>query len=189
VKLLGLIPARGGSKRLPNKNLADLGGKSLLAWTIEAAKASFLLNLIAVSTNDMMIGMEATALGCIVINRPDDLAQADTPTLPVIQHALSVFPRFDAVMLLQPTSPLRTAKDIQRALTWLGQHDSLVSVGPDGQPNGAIYITRVKTLMDGGPIYCAESRIFAMPSARSVDIDTQADLDLARRFVDKGIYA
>ena len=183
MKLLGLIPARGGSKRLPGKNLADLGGKSLLAWTIEAAMASFVIDIVAVSTDEMRIGMEAAALGCFVINRPNDLALDDTPTLPVIQHALGVFPAVDAVILLQPTSPLRTAIDIQRAIKWLGHHDSLFSCGPDGKPNGAIYITRTKQLLRGGPIYSVNSRRYEMPAERSIDIDTQDDLDKARQMV------
>ncbi len=189
MKLLGLIPARGGSKRLSRKNIADLCGKSLLAWTIDAAMASFIIDLIVVSTDDMQIGMEAAALECFVINRPNDLAQDDTPMLPVVQHALGVFPAVDAVVLLQPTSPLRTAQDIQRAVKWLGHHDSLFSCRANGKPNGAIYITRTKILLRGGPIYSVNSRRYEMPDERSIDIDTQADLDMARKMVGDGVNA
>lgn len=181
MKLLGLIPARGGSRRLIGKNLIDLAGKPLLVWTIEAALRSFMLDVVAVSTDDVRIKECALAHDCVVIDRPLERAQGEQGSmLRTVNHALDAMPDFDAVVLLQPTSPLRTPADIQRAIKGLGDDDSLVSVRPDGQPNGAIYITRAAALRRGEQIYSDHSVRYRMPFDRSVDIDTDTDLQRAR---------
>lgn len=136
MKVLGVITARGGSKGLPGKNLKLLGGKPLIAYTIEAASASHALDRAILSTEDTAIAEAARALGCDVpFMRPAELAQDDTPHLPVIQHAVRWMDehagyRPDAVMILQPTSPLRAAADIRAAVTLLEQSgaDSALSV-------------------------------------------------------------
>ena len=128
--------ARGGSKSFPRKNLAPLAGRPLIAWTIEAALRCRAVDRVVVSTDDDEIAAVARAQGAEVpFLRPPELAQDDTPTMPVIVHALrwleteqGYLP--DAVVLLQPTSPLRTADDITDAVALAHQHsaDSVVSV-------------------------------------------------------------
>ncbi len=136
MKVLGIITARGGSKGIPGKNLKLLAGKPLLAYTIETARASRALDRVILSTEDEAIAAAARDLGCDVpFMRPTDLAQDDTPHLPVIQHATRWMQERagytpDAVMILQPTSPLRTADDIAAAVHLLETSgaDSVLSV-------------------------------------------------------------
>lgn len=113
-KVLGLIPARGGSKGLPGKNIADLGGKPLITWTIDAAKQSRYLDRLVLSSDDEDIIKVARDAGCDVpFVRPAELARDDTPSTPVILHAFdAVAEDFDILALLQPTSPLRLPEDI-----------------------------------------------------------------------------
>ncbi|MBN1324549.1 MAG: acylneuraminate cytidylyltransferase family protein [Methanotrichaceae archaeon] len=132
--ILAVIPARGGSKGLPGKNIALLKGRPLIAYTIEAAFASRYVSRIVVSTDDVKIGEASRDHGAEVLMRPSHLAGDETPTVSVLMHVLdqmgadSYLP--DIVVLLQPTSPLRSACDIDEALaTFLHcNSDSLVSV-------------------------------------------------------------
>ena len=129
MELLGLVPARGGSRGIPGKNLAPLAGKPLLAWTCEEALTSDRLTRVAVSTDAEEIAAVARRLGVEVIERPPDLADDDTPMLPVVAHALDATGA-EAVVLLQPTSPLRRAADIDAAVDLWRETgaDSVVSV-------------------------------------------------------------
>jgi CMP-N-acetylneuraminic acid synthetase len=135
--ILGLIPARGGSKGIPGKNLIPLAGKTLLAYTVEAGLASLGLTRLVLSTDDEAIAQAGRALGAEApFLRPAVLAQDDTPALPVIQHAVRFLEdqgwRADVVVYLQPTSPLRQARHIDSALELLlsQQADTVVSVMP-----------------------------------------------------------
>ena len=134
MNVLGVIPARGGSKGIPNKNLALLCGRPLLAYTADAAKASTTLTRTIVSTDDEQIAAGAKSLGLEVVMRPAALAADDTPMLPVLQHAIEAMRasgfNTDIVVLLQPTSPLRRAEHIDAAVVWLQRTrgDSIVSV-------------------------------------------------------------
>ena len=136
MKVLGVITARGGSKGIPGKNLKLLAGKPLLAYTIDTARRSGALDRVILSTEDEAIATAGRDLGCDVpFIRPMDLAQDDTPHLPVVQHATRwmqerINYQPDAVMVLQPTSPLRTAEDIVAAVALLDTSgaDSVLSV-------------------------------------------------------------
>jgi len=115
--VLALIPARGGSKGLPGKNIRPLHGKPLIGWSIEAARASRHVTRVVVSSDDEAILAVARAGGAETpFVRPKSLAQDDTPGIDVVLHALDILPGFDWVVLLQPTSPLRTAGDIDAAI-------------------------------------------------------------------------
>jgi len=121
MKILGLIPARGGSKGIPRKNIKPLGGKPLIAYSIEAGLKSRYLDKVLVSTDDEEIAQVARQYGADVpFIRPAELARDDTPTLPVIQHALRFLAdkgeTYDAVCLLQPSSPFRTPAFIDAAI-------------------------------------------------------------------------
>jgi CMP-N-acetylneuraminic acid synthetase len=135
VNVLGVVPARGGSKGIPNKNLAMLAGRPLLAYTADAVQQSRRLTRCIVSTDDEGIAEAAKALGLEVpFLRPSELACDDTPMLPVLQQAVREVARkgsaVDAVVLLQPTSPLRRAMHIDAAIELLESTgaDSVVSV-------------------------------------------------------------
>jgi CMP-N,N'-diacetyllegionaminic acid synthase len=134
--VLGIITARGGSKGVPGKNLKLLAGRPLLAYTVDSARACQALDRVILSTEDEAIAAAGRSLGVEVpFIRPAELSRDDTPHLPVIQHAATWMRqhqdyRPDAVMVLQPTSPLRTAADIAAAIALLESSgaDSVVSV-------------------------------------------------------------
>ena len=139
MKILALIPARGGSKGIPRKNIKLLGGKPLIAWTIEAALASQLIDAVVVSTDDAEIACISRAYGAQVpFLRPQELARDDTPGILPALHALDQLPEFDVIVLLQPTSPLRTTSDIDHCIRLAQTHNarSVVSVvEPKNHPN------------------------------------------------------
>ena len=159
LKTLALIPARGGSKGIPRKNIKPIAGKPLIAWAIEAAFRSQLLQAVVVSTEDERIAEVARQWGAQVpFLRPPDLAQDDTPGIDPVLHALEQLPEFDAVLLLQPTSPLRTTEDIDTCIR-LAQHTQASSVVSVSEPETHPYWTyrlgtdqRLQTLIDVPPI-------------------------------------
>ena len=118
--VLALLTARGGSKGLPGKNLKSVAGKPLIAWTIEAAKAADSVTRVVLSTDDEDIAVAARQLDCEVpFLRPAELASDTATSLDVVRHALEMLPAYDYVLLLQPTSPLRSSADIDAAVATL----------------------------------------------------------------------
>jgi N-acylneuraminate cytidylyltransferase len=117
-KILAVIPARGGSKGLPRKNILVLAGKPLIVWTIEAAKKSTMIDRFVLSSDDSEIIDVAKRWGCEVpFIRPKELSQDDTPGVDPVLHALEMLcENYDYVVLLQPTSPLRKAEDIDACI-------------------------------------------------------------------------
>lgn len=115
--VLAVIPARGGSKGVPGKNIRELAGKPLIAWTIEAAKKSRYIDRLVLSSDDENIIRVAEMWGCEApFVRPAELARDETPGVVPLLHALDMLPGYDYVVLLQPTSPLRLASDIDACL-------------------------------------------------------------------------
>jgi CMP-N-acetylneuraminic acid synthetase len=134
-EILGVIPARGGSKGIPRKNLAPLGGRPLIAYTCDAARGSRTLTRVVASTDDEEVAAVARRLGIEVpFLRPSALAADETPMLDVLLHLVSALARDgycpEAIVLLQPTSPLRQAAHIDAAVDLLLESgaDSVVSV-------------------------------------------------------------
>jgi CMP-N-acetylneuraminic acid synthetase len=129
--IIGVIPARGGSKSVPRKNLAPLNGKPMMVHTIEAAQNSKLLTHYVVSSEDAEIIKVAQQYGAPApFVRPAEFATDEAPSLPVVQHAVRYYEetegiKFDYVVLLQATSPLRTGADIDAAL------EKLIATGAD----------------------------------------------------------
>ncbi|MCW7536791.1 acylneuraminate cytidylyltransferase family protein [Aquabacterium sp. A7-Y] len=113
---LALIPARGGSKGIPRKNIRLIAGKPLIAWTIEAALSSKLIDRCVVSTEDAEIAEVAKQFGAEVLTRPAELATDVASTDDVMQHALAAFPETSIIVLLQCTSPIRDRDLIDRAV-------------------------------------------------------------------------
>ena len=205
---MGLIPARGGSKGIPRKNLAPVGGKPLLAWTVDAARAAGELTDVVVSTDDDEI---AAAAGVEVLRRPPELAADETPMLDVVRHAIGELSP-DVVVILQPTSPLRRAEHVDACVRLLLESgaDSVVSVvevphrfAPeslmdvvDGRvvPRGGARSRQEKTRVYarngpavlairvaslGDDLYGGDCRPFVMDERDSLDVDTEFDLELA----------
>jgi len=136
LNILGVIPARGGSRGVPRKNIRPLAGKPLIAWTIEAAGQSRLLTRTVVSTEDGEIARVARESGADVpFMRPPALAADDAKTLPSLVHALQTVEaadprRYDYVLTLQPTSPFRTGEDI----------DAIIRLMEPGRPASAVSV-------------------------------------------------
>ncbi len=118
LSVLGLITARGGSQGVHRKNLREVGGKSLIARSVEAARAASCLDRVVLSSDDPEIIQAAILLGCEVpFVRPAELATAEAGSMDVVRHALETLPeRYDFIVLLQPTSPFRTGADIDGAV-------------------------------------------------------------------------
>lgn len=213
-RILAIIPARGGSRGLPRKNILPLLGKPLIAWTIDAAReAGDVITKTVVSTEDAEIAAVSRAHGADVVDRPAELAQDQTATPPVLAHVLEELARhgetYDIVVLLQPTSPLRTAAHIREAVTrFLADScDTLMSVAPmheryfTVQPDGSLLPAQAMSgrrqdrqplWIENGALYVArasdvrEGHLFGeklsflkMPREESVDIDDRSDLLIA----------
>jgi CMP-N-acetylneuraminic acid synthetase len=136
MNVLGLIPARGGSKAIPRKNIVDLAGKPLLGYTCQAALECHTLTRVILNTDDEEIAAVGRSYGVAApFLRPESLAADETPILPVIQHTLAWLVEqagfeTDIVVLLQPTSPLRKAEHIDEAVQLMldSEADTVVSV-------------------------------------------------------------
>ena len=136
LKILGIIPARGGSKRLARKNLRLLAGKPLVAWTIEAARAARRLSRLVVSSDDAEVLEVAAGYDAnLPLARPGDISGDQSPAIDFVRHALSVLEAggqgsFDAVVIMQPSSPLTLPADIDATIDLLIRSgaDSAVSV-------------------------------------------------------------
>jgi N-acylneuraminate cytidylyltransferase len=130
-KILALIPARGGSKGIKNKNIRLLAGKPLIGWTIESALKSAFIDRLIVSTDSQEIADIAIEYGAEVpFLRGANLAQDDTKTIDVVLDVLKHYPNYEWLLLLQPTSPLRSTEDIDDAIRFCikNQASSCVSV-------------------------------------------------------------
>jgi len=116
---LAIIPARGGSKRLPRKNILDLNGKPLIAYSIEASLNSKYIDKVIVSSDDNEILDIAKKYGARTIKRPNYLATDTATSFDVIKHTIENSEKYDYIILLQPTSPLRNSKHIDKAIELL----------------------------------------------------------------------
>ena len=205
-RALGLIPARAGSERLKGKNTRPFAGRPLIDWTLDAALGSGLLDAVAVTTDDPAVAALASARGVAVIDRPVELAGSDALIHDAIAHALGVVGHdWDYLVLLQPTSPLRTAADIDGALTLCHARSAPAVVGVSSLPkppafhrrltggvigpaggldglvvvNGAIYVGRPDRLLTDRRFDIPGALAWEMPADRSWDIDTAAEFAAA----------
>ena len=206
-RVLGVIPARGGSKRVPGKNVRKVRGKPLIAWAIEEAQKSRHIDRLVLSSDDPAIIEAAKACGCEVpFVRPAALAQDDTPGVAPVLHALAMLPGYDLVVLLQATSPLRRAEDIdgciercaasngacvsvakvEKSPYWMYFLDERGCMVPilGGETaardvyilNGAVYVARTDWLKKTQTFVTPETLAYVMPAGRSLDVDTELDL-------------
>lgn len=130
-KVLAIIPARGGSKRLPGKNILPIAGKPMIYWTIEAAKKSKYIDRIVVSSDDVDILSHSISSGIEGLRRPKELATDGASSIAVVEHVVKTLDElFHYMILLQPTSPLRNAEHVNQACELLVKldADAVVSV-------------------------------------------------------------
>jgi CMP-N-acetylneuraminic acid synthetase len=159
VKVLAVVPARGGSKGIPLKNLQPLAGRPLITYTIEEARKSRCVDRLVVSTDHEDIAKVARAAGAQVIVRPPELATDEAPTELALLHVLDALNAAesydpDAVLTLEPTSPLRTTRLIDRcveALMSIDEGDSVISVTETRECFGEIVDGRFDYLVKGQP--------------------------------------
>lgn len=213
-KILGIVPARAGSTRLPGKNTRNIAGKPLITWTMEAGlNAQSIDRLMLSSDDDAAIGI-ARLLGCEVpFRRPPHLSTSEASSVDVVLHLLDETrveeEGFEWIVLLQPTSPLRTAADIDAAVDLCRQAEvgSCISVSrlpkpagffgcakdgrfsmdvfpaaPDAQPflvNGAIYLTSIAELRRSRRFSGPQSAMYFMDYERSIDIDEPFEFTMA----------
>ena len=152
MRLLALIPARGGSKRLPGKNLLPLGGKPLIAWSIDVVRGLPAVCAILVSTDDETIAAVAAGSGAIVPwLRPAELATDTAGSVDVALHALDWYEAehgtVDGLLLLQPTSPLRERSTVERGIALFGEHGGRAVIGVAPVSTHPLWALR---LVDGG---------------------------------------
>ena len=201
---LALIPARGGSKGIPRKNIRMIGGKPLIAWTIEAALSSKLIDRCVVSTEDTEIAEVAKQFGAEVLDRPIELATDVASTDDVMQHALEAFPETSIVVLLQCTSPIRDHDLIDRAIQrFIGTDADSLATGFTCKykeygtkstrrqdyagffyDDGNIYINRADMVRRGDRFGQKLERM-EIDREQSIDIDEPFDFWLAEKILER----
>lgn len=215
-RVLAIIPARGGSKGVPRKNIRMVAGKPLIGWTIEEARKSKYIDRLILSSDDEEIIEVAKSWGCEVpFVRPDELARDDTPGIDPVLHAMDMLPGYEIAVLLQATSPLRSVEDIDGCIEHcvVGGANACVSVTVAEQSpywmytlgtgggmnrlifrekaftrrqdlptvytlNGAVYVAYCDWLRRNRTFLTDETLGFVMPQERSLDIDTELDLQI-----------
>tara|TARA_Y100001970_G_scaffold157466_1_gene192603 strand:- start:3106 stop:3753 length:648 start_codon:yes stop_codon:yes gene_type:complete len=207
-KSLTVIPARGGSKGIPKKNIVDINGKPLIAYAIEASIKSK-SDETWVSTENDEISEIAKKYGAKVLNRPENLATDDTSSESVLLHFIKEVDDFDILIFLQATCPLVKGSDINKALALMENHDSVISVSKFDQmlwmgskamydinnrqrrqnleqryvETGSIFMTTKEGLLRSKNRINGKVGFLEVPKWRSIDIDTFEDLELARKIM------
>jgi CMP-N,N'-diacetyllegionaminic acid synthase len=185
MRVVGLVPARGGSKGIPRKNARLLAGRPLLAYTAEAASRSRLLSRVILTTEDPELAELGRACGLEVpFLRPADLARDETPMLPVVEHALRWLEAqgdaVDAVCLLQPTHPLRRSEDIDACIELCDRTEAdavvtIMAVPPEFNPHWVYFRSETGELclatgetapisrrQDLPPAFCREGSVYVI---------------------------
>ena len=194
MKILGIIPARAGSKQIKNKNIYPICGEPLIEWTVRSVEKSSLENYRISTDMEYILRTYINAQA-----RPEQLCKDDTKTIDVIKYYADreAFVDFDAFMILQPTSPLRTHEDIDNAIKLFEESgaNSLYSGDYIGikhkdkvydkytsakhfQRNGAIFITK-RELIEKGQLWDNTAIEYEMPLSRSIDVDSMDDMNIA----------
>ena len=210
MKVVSVIPARGGSKGIPLKNIVELGGKPLISYTIESSKQSN-VDETWVSTDSSEIASVVSEYGVKVIERPEDISTDTSQSEEALLHAARDSD-FDVVVFIQPTSPLIKSEDINKGLEMMDEYDSVFSVTKehwiprwtmDVKPheweinnrpmrqdkpetyieNGAFYITKRKNLLESKLRYSGKIGVVEIPLSRSFQVDTIEDLELMEKLI------
>ena len=205
--ILGITPARGGSKGIPGKNIKKISGKPLIAWTIEAAKESKMLDRYVVSTEDEEIAAISREYGADVIERAPELATDEATTLSVLQHAIEKIP-CDSIVLLQATSPIRRGGLIDECIRDFidNEYDSLatgftckyIEYGKNNSrrqdiegffyDDGNIYVIKTD-LIERGERFGKKVGRKVISRWESIEIDDEFDFWLAEQTLRSGFIA
>jgi CMP-N-acetylneuraminic acid synthetase len=205
--ILGITPARGGSKGISGKNIKDISGIPLIAWTIESAKKSKLLGKYVVSTEDKEIAGMAKQYGAEILNRPMELATDEATTLSVLQHVIEKIP-CDSVVLLQATSPIRRDGLIDECIKEFidNEYDSLatgftckyIEYGKNNSrrqdiegffyDDGNIYVIRAD-LIERGESFGKKVGRKVISRWENIEIDDEFDFWLAEQALRSGFIA
>ncbi|WP_332656834.1 acylneuraminate cytidylyltransferase family protein [Brevundimonas sp.] len=215
-RILAVVPARGGSQRLIAKNTRPMAGRPMVAWTLEAARGSVLIDHLVVSTDDPAVAAVASDMGWPPpFLRPGHLSGPAASVIDAVEHALEqVGGRWDYVVLLQPTSPLRTAEDIDCAIRLCDETGApaVIGVSPLPKPpafygridaagrycpggvdlertavvNGAIYVGRPDILLRKRTFQCDGALAYPMPFERGWDVDTLAEFTVCEALLSVG---
>lgn len=201
--ILGVIPARGGSKGIPRKNIRPIAGKPLIAWTIEAAARSKCMDRFVVSTEDKEIKEISEKFGAEVVTRPQSLASDTASTLSVLEHILSKIPA-DIIVLLQPTSPVRSEGLIDRCIkesknknsdclatgfickfmeygTYVSRRQDLQGFFYD---DGNVYVIAA-SLIKSGKMFGGKSERIITTREENIEIDDEFDFWMAEQVLQK----
>jgi CMP-N,N'-diacetyllegionaminic acid synthase len=190
MRILALIPARGGSKRLPGKNLKNLGGAPLICWSISIGKAVSEICDVLVSTDNLGIAGIAFEHGALVPwLRPKHLATDDASTVDVAIHALdwyeSIHGAVDGLLVLQPTSPFRTVELIERSIeNFKKSHHSCVSLSKLDTPSTLIYKIENFQLIPYKPIAIEDDSILYRING-ALYLISPLELRLEKKFINK----
>ena len=210
MKVISVIPARGGSKGIPLKNLVNLNGSPLISYSINASLQSN-VDETWVSTDSKKIAVISEGCGAKIIFRPSDISTDTSQSEEALLH-VARDSEFDVMVFIQPTSPLIKSADINQGLEMMDKHDSVFSVTKehwiprwtmdvepyeweiDNRPmrqdksetyieNGAFYITKRKNLLESGLRYSGKIGVVEIPLSRSFQIDTLEDLELVEKLL------
>jgi len=208
LKVITLIPARGGSKGIPKKNIIDICGKPLIAYAIEASLKSE-SSQTWVSTDDDEISKISREYGAKVIKRPNEISTDNATSESALIHFTDQVKEFDIIIFLQATCPFVIADDINDALIAMKNFDSVVSVSKFDQflwvgskptydlnsrkrrqnreqtfvETGSLFATTRKNLLKSQNRISGKIGFVEVPKWRSIDIDTYEDLELARKIM------
>ena len=180
-----IILARGGSRRVPRKNIMEFCGKPLIVWSIEQAKASQYIRDVYVSSDDDEILKLSVEHGAIKIRRPSQYAVDSALSEPALFHALGNMNNPDVVVFLQATSPVRGAEDIDDAITQflMSEKDSLFSVSTAHEENGSIYIFKSGTFKKCRNRKAGCTAVYVMPQWKSKEIDYPEDIGVCEHYM------
>lgn len=204
MNILGIIPARAGSKGIKDKNIYPCAGKPLTEWTLDTVHDSLITNYI-ISTDSQKVALKYKHWNVLI--RPDYLCMDDTPMSFAVRYAMYQYEannsKADAIILLQPTSPLRTVDDINDAyLKFLNSNTNSLYSGyymgikhkskvydkhtseKHFQRNGAIFIAK-RELVEQGKLWDETVIEYEMPLSRSIDIDDMDDMYIAEALLEK----
>jgi len=208
MKVVTLIPARGGSKGIPRKNIIEVCGKPLLSYAIQESIES-ISSETWVSTDDDEISDISISYGARVVKRPDDISTDSSTSESALLHFVEKVNNFDILIFLQATCPFIKANDINKAVKLMGEYDSVISVSKfdqflwrEGTPmydihnrerrqsrdqvyveTGSMFVTTKKGLLNSRNRISGKIGFVEVPKWRSVDIDTFDDLELARKLM------
>lgn len=187
---VAVIPARGGSRRIPRKNVRDFHGKPIIAYSIKTAKQSGLFDAVIVSTDDMAIAQIASTFGCMIFIREKRLAADEIGTQDVMKDAMKYLEGTAEACCIYATSPLMLPADLEDGLHKLYSSalPYVYSVGPDGKDAGQWYWGRAHAFRTGIPLE-GNSQHHTIPGSRVCDINTPEDWIRAENLYAKMVKA